>query len=66
MPKNTFPMMKTGGGAGKKLLGMAAVLAVLVLVVNNPVAAAGWTKQAFALLGQFVNALATFFGGVLG
>lgn len=40
MAKNSMPMMKTGGGAGKKLLGTAFALALLVMVIQHPTEAA--------------------------
>lgn len=65
MAKSMLPTMKTGGGAGKKLLGVVVLLAVVVLVVRNPVEAATWAKQGAALVGNFADALGVFFGAVL-
>lgn len=66
MAKNSMPMMKTGGGAGKKLLGAAFALAFLVMVIQHPIEAAQWAKNGAAFVGQLANALGLFFGEVLG
>ncbi|GAB3671275.1 hypothetical protein [Saccharopolyspora tripterygii] len=66
MGKSSMPMMKTGGGAGKKLLGAAVTLALLVMVVQHPTEAAQWAKNGAAFVGHLADALGLFFGEVLG
>lgn len=66
MGKSAMPMMKTGGGAGKKLLGAAITLALVVMVVQHPTEAAQWTKNAAAVIGHLADSLGLFFGAVLG
>jgi hypothetical protein len=66
MAKNAMPMMKTGGGVGKKLLGTVFVLALLVMVFQHPTEAATWTKNGAAMVGHLAHALGLFVGGVLG
>lgn len=66
MAKSMLPTMKAGSGAGKKLLGVVTLLALLVLVIRNPVEAATWFKQGAALVGNLADALGLFFGAVLG
>lgn len=66
MGKSAMPMMKSGGGVGKKLLGMAVALALLVVVIQHPIEAAQWAKNAAALIGQLADSLGLFIGEVLG
>lgn len=66
MGKSSMPMMKTGGGAGKKLLGAAVTLALLVMVVQHPTEAAQWAKNGAAFVSHLADALGLFFGEVLG
>ncbi|WP_158263103.1 hypothetical protein [Amycolatopsis sp. CA-128772] len=49
-----FPVLKTGSGFGRKLVGLVLVVAALVFVVSSPVEAA-------ALVRHVVQSLVTFF-----
>jgi hypothetical protein len=67
MGKQTYPM--PGGGSGgvlSKLIGTLVTLAVLTLVVKDPVGAAHLASQLVGFLGTAVQGLATFLQNVLG
>ena len=66
MAKQQFPMMKSGGGALSKLVGVLLMLAVLTLVVKHPAESAHWFSGALSTLGTAVEGLATFLQQVLG
>ncbi|CAL99822.1 hypothetical protein A8924_0871 [Saccharopolyspora erythraea NRRL 2338] len=59
MAKQSFPMMKTGGGVLPKLFGWAVLIVVVVMVVQQPTESAEFVKTTF-------GALKTFFGAVAG
>ncbi|MEB3368071.1 hypothetical protein [Saccharopolyspora mangrovi] len=62
MAKQQMPVMpKAGGGLLGKLVGTLVVLALLVLVVKHPAAAATMVQGLFGLLGGAVEGLVAFF-----
>ncbi|MBK0866161.1 MULTISPECIES: hypothetical protein [unclassified Saccharopolyspora] len=67
MAKQSFPMPGTsGGGLLPKVLGTLVTLAVVTLVVKDPVGAAHLAGQLAGFLGTVVTGLATFLQNVLG
>lgn len=67
MAKQTFPMPgQSSGGVLPKLLGTLMTLAVVTLVVKDPVGAANLAGQLAGFLGTVVTGLATFLQNVLG
>ena len=66
MAKNTMPMMpSSGGGVGKKLIGVLLGLAVLTLIVKQPNTAAELATGLFTTLGGAVDSVSTFLTAVL-
>ncbi|MCA1194899.1 hypothetical protein [Saccharopolyspora sp. 6V] len=66
MAKQTFPMPgSNGGGVLPKVLGALMALAVLTLVVKDPVNAANLATQLARFLGSVVTGMATFLQNVL-
>lgn len=55
--KNSFPMMKTGGGVLSKLVWMLIVVAMLTFMVKNPTEAAHLVTEALTFLGNAVASL---------
>lgn len=67
MAKQTFPMPgNSGGGVLGKLFGTLVALAIMTLVVKDPVGAAHLASQLAGFLGAAVQGLATFLQNVLG
>lgn len=67
MAKQSFPMPGTSsGGLLPKVLGTLVTLAVVTLVVKDPVGAAHLAGQLAGFLGTVVTGLATFLQNVLG
>ncbi|MFE3173466.1 hypothetical protein ACFXPA_17390 [Amycolatopsis sp. NPDC059090] len=52
-----FPVLKTGSGFGRKLVGLALVVAVLVFVVSSPLEAAGHVRHVMHSLTTFFSSL---------
>lgn len=65
MSKSQFPMPKTGGGFLPKLVGALLGLAILALVVKQPVEAAQLASGIGGALGAAVENTATFLQHVL-
>jgi hypothetical protein len=66
MARNVIPGMKTGGGVMSKVIGTAAVLAILVMVVKHPTDAASFAKTLFSALGAVIDGLVSFFRTLIG
>ncbi|WP_414943370.1 hypothetical protein [Amycolatopsis sp. cmx-11-32] len=60
MAKNSSPVLKTGGGALWKVVGLAVVVALLALVVKHPAESADWAKTLGAHAGDAIDGLSTF------
>lgn len=60
MAKNSFPVMKSGGGLLAKLIGTLITLGVLVLIVKHPADAAHLLNNAFSALGNAADSVANF------
>lgn len=61
--KEMMPMPK-GGGPLPKLIGTAVVLALLVMVIRQPAATAGWVEGIFGWALGAVEGIAAFFGEI--
>ena len=55
-----FPGISTGRGPLAKVIGIALVIAVLVLVVKHPTDAAAFAKAAFSTCGDAIDGIVTF------
>ena len=66
MAKNSFPMMKSGGGIMSKLIGIGIAIALVTLVVKYPSDAASWVSSglhgAGAVIEGFVDFARALFG----
>ncbi|WP_328645554.1 hypothetical protein OHS58_37420 [Amycolatopsis sp. NBC_00348] len=52
-----MPVLKTGSGFGRKVVGLVLLVAALVFVVSSPLEAAGHVRHV-------VHSLTTFFGSL--
>ncbi len=66
MARNVIPGMKTGGGMMAKTIGVAVVLAILVIVVKHPTDAAGFAKTLFSGFGAVIDGFVSFFRSLMG
>jgi len=66
MARNVIPGMKTGSGMMSKVIGIAVVLAILVIVVKHPTDAASFAKTLFSGLGAVVDGFVSFFRSLMG
>lgn len=66
MAKNNMFPTRTGGGVLGKVIWLLIGLAVLMLIVRNPVDAAGWASGVFHLAGEAVNGIAAFLKNLAG
>jgi hypothetical protein len=56
--RDILPM--AGGGAGKKIVGLLFLAALVVFVVRNPIEAAGVAKSIGHFVASAVDGIATF------
>lgn len=66
MARNVIPGMKTGGGMMAKTIGVAVVLAILVIVVKHPTDAASFAKTLFSGFGAVIDGFVGFFRSLMG
>lgn len=64
MAKKEMMPMPSGGGLLPKLIGTAVVLALLVMVIRQPAATAGWVEGLFGCTLGAVEGIAAFFGEI--
>ncbi len=64
MSKQQMMPMPSGGGVLPKLIGTAVVLALLVMVIKQPAATAGWVEGLFGAAVGAVEGIAAFFGEI--
>lgn len=54
MPKNSLPVMKTGGGVVSKLVGWAITVLIVVLAIQHPSEAGQVVTSVFAGLHSLI------------
>lgn len=64
MSKQQTMPMPTGSGPLPKLIGTAIVLALLVMVIQQPAETAGWVEGVLGWAMNAVQGIATFFGEI--
>lgn len=61
MSKKQMPIaMPTGGGLGKKVVGILVFLALAVIIVKHPTEAASWATGLISLAEATVEGIVTF------
>jgi hypothetical protein len=66
MAKNSFPMMKSGGGIMSKLISIGVVIALVTLIVKYPSDAASWLTNGLHGAGSVIEGFVNFARAVFG
>lgn len=66
MSRRTAMMPMAGGGAGGRVMGALVALALLTLVIRDPVGAAQMVRTLLGWAGTVIDGLATFASALAG